>query len=180
MPSVDSALGAPASQQKVLDYAMSSTALYTFALYRTDGLAFKPVELEYRRRSYVDATVSRAPRRPMPSVDSALGAPASQQKVLDCLKISCNRPPLRNILTVVICANQSLCWSEAMNVDDTSHRPPVGFRLLGGCFEACKTNLKTESPLLTSEIFMGAFQQYSDCRNLCQPVAMLERGHECR
>lgn len=34
-----------------------------------------------------DATVSRAPRRPMPSVDSALGAPASQQKVLDCPKI---------------------------------------------------------------------------------------------
>lgn len=36
-----------------------------------------------------------------------------------------------------------------------------GFRLLGDCFEACKTNLKAESPMLTSEIFMGAFQLFT-------------------
>ncbi|KAE8338566.1 hypothetical protein BDV24DRAFT_153504 [Aspergillus arachidicola] len=37
----------------------------------------------------------------------------------------------------------------------------TGFQLLGGCFDTYKTNLKAESPLLTSETFMAAFQLMS-------------------
>ncbi|KAE8312395.1 hypothetical protein BDV41DRAFT_589037 [Aspergillus transmontanensis] len=37
----------------------------------------------------------------------------------------------------------------------------TGFHLLGGCFDTYKTNLKAESPLLTSETFMAAFQLMS-------------------
>jgi hypothetical protein len=117
-----------------------------------------------------DATVSRAPRRPMPSVDSALGAPASQQKVLDCLKIleryinvssTGGRWEVSSTFMASLQHSDWLAQITTVRIFLKGGRLQDGFRLLGGCFEACKTNLKTESPLLTSEIFMGAFQLFT-------------------
>ncbi|CAI7595508.1 unnamed protein product [Penicillium discolor] len=117
-----------------------------------------------------DATVFRTPRRPMPSVEPALGAPGSQQKVLDCLKIlekyiNVNSAGRRwKVSTTFMASLQHSDWLAqitTVTIFFKGGRLQDGFRLLGDCFEACKTNLKAESPMLTSEIFMGAFQLFT-------------------
>ncbi|KAF7519253.1 hypothetical protein PCG10_010115 [Penicillium crustosum] len=117
-----------------------------------------------------DATVFRTSRRPMPSVEPALGAPGSQQKVLDCLKIlekyiNVNSAGRRwKVSTTFMASLQHSDWLAqitTVTIFFKGGRLQDGFRLLGNCFEACKTNLKAESPMLTSEIFMGAFQLFT-------------------
>ncbi|OGM45775.1 hypothetical protein ABOM_005461 [Aspergillus bombycis] len=118
-----------------------------------------------------DAARSITSRRPaLPTVAPGLGAPVHQQKVLDCLKIlgkyvDVNSARGRWQTSPTFMASlQNSDWLAQMTTVTILLRGgqvQAGFQLLGGCFDTYKANLKAESPLLTSETFMAAFQLMS-------------------
>ncbi|RAQ65320.1 hypothetical protein COH20_008664 [Aspergillus flavus] len=118
-----------------------------------------------------DAARSIASRRPvLPTVAPGLGAPVQQQKVLDCLKIlgkyvdgnSTNGRWQTSPTFMASLQNSDwLAQITTVAILLKGGQVQTGFQLLGGCFDTYKTNLKAESPLLTSETFMAAFQLMS-------------------
>ncbi|OOO12518.1 Clr5 domain [Aspergillus oryzae] len=118
-----------------------------------------------------DAAWSIASRRPaLPTVAPGLGAPVQQQKVLDCLKVlgkyvdgnSTNGRWQTSPTFMASLQNSDwLAQITTVAILLKGGQVQTGFQLLCGCFDTYKTNLKAESPLLTSETFMAAFQLMS-------------------
>ncbi|KAB8240660.1 Clr5 domain-containing protein [Aspergillus flavus] len=95
---------------------------------------------------------------------------APQQKVLDCLKVlgkyvdgnSTNGRWQTSPTFMASLQNSDwLAQITTVAILLKGGQVQTGFQLLGGCFDTYKTNLKAESPLLTSETFMAAFQLMS-------------------
>jgi hypothetical protein len=118
-----------------------------------------------------DAARSIAPwRPPLPTVAPGLGAPGHQQRVLDCLKIldnyingksACGRWQTSPTFITSLKNSDWLAQITTATILMKGGRLQAGFQLLDGCFDAYKSNLRAENPLLTSEIFMAAFQLLS-------------------
>ncbi|KJK62722.1 Clr5 domain protein [Aspergillus parasiticus SU-1] len=118
-----------------------------------------------------DAARSIASRQPaLPTVAPGLGAPVHQQKGLDCLKIlgkyvdgnpTSGRWQTSPTFMASLQNSDWLAQITTVTILLKGGQVQTGFHLLGGCFDTYKTNLKAESPLLTSETFMAAFQLMS-------------------
>ncbi|KAJ5155937.1 hypothetical protein N7492_008740 [Penicillium capsulatum] len=113
---------------------------------------------------------SMVPQISVPTITPCLGAPASQQKVLDCLRIleryvvgNAARGQWRPSYEFMKSLEKSdwLAQITTVTILLKGGELQAGFHLLSGCFDAFKTNLQAESPLLTSEAFMAAFQLMS-------------------
>ncbi|KAK6823754.1 hypothetical protein RU639_006228 [Aspergillus parasiticus] len=143
-----------------------------------------------------DAARSIASRQPAPpTVAPGLGAPVHQQKGLDCLKIlgkyvdgnsTSGRWQTSPTFMASLQNSDWLAQITTVTILLKGGQVQTGFQLLGGCFDTYKTNLKAESPLLTSEAFMAAFQLmsispglgWSFLKHTCQLSGIvLEKSH---
>ncbi|KAE8324736.1 hypothetical protein BDV39DRAFT_194925 [Aspergillus sergii] len=129
-----------------------------YVRYRTDDILCQTSKTPHAPVG--DAARSIASRRPaLLTVAPGLGAPVQQQKVLDCLRI------LGKYTSPTFMASlQNSDWLAQITTVTIllkGGQVQTSFQLLGGSFDTYKTNLEAESPSLTSETFMAAFQLMS-------------------